>query len=168
MRFSATTVYSRERLSDFNKFVALEKRWYWLFLSLCTLVTIVSFFVSLFSGGLSKTAFFSMLLILAIDAFYAFVTFVAPSIAIKKSPTLDAEVRFEFDGDCFKVKATTKSGQRAAEHRYPTVIKARETKSVIYLFIAKQQAYIIDKATLEPSSIENFKTFLKNRSVNFK
>ena len=96
MRFSATTVYSRERLADFNKFVALEKKWFWIFLSACTVITLSSFFLALFSGGFNKTAFIGMILVLAIDAFYAFVTVIAPRIAIKKSPTLDAEVQFEF------------------------------------------------------------------------
>ena len=168
MRFSATTVYNREKLADFNRFVAFEKKWFWIFLSACTLVTLASFFVALFSVGFNKMAFFSLMLVSAIDAFYAFVTLVAPKIAMKKSPTLDAEVNFEFESDCFKVKAMTKSGQRVAEHRYPAVIKARETKDVFYLYIAKQQAYIIDKSTLSPDSAEDFRIFLRNRNINLK
>ena len=51
MRFSATTVYSRDKLADFNKFVALEKKWFWIFLSVCTVITLSSFVLLLALGS---------------------------------------------------------------------------------------------------------------------
>ncbi|MBE6644228.1 MAG: YcxB family protein [Ruminococcaceae bacterium] len=168
MRFSATTVYSRDKLADFNKFVALEKKWFWIFLSVCTAITLSSFVLLLALGSFDKTVLFGLLLILFIDAFYSFATFVIPKIAVKKSPALDAAINFEFYSDVFSVNASTKTGKETAEHRYSVIIKARETKSVFYLYIAKQQAYIVDKSTLNPDSIEDFRTFLRNRNINLK
>ena len=168
MRFSANTVYSRERLAYFNKFVALEKRWFWIFLSVATLLCSASFFLLLLWDSFNKTALFGFVLIVFIDVFYFIVTLVIPKIAVKKSPALDAQINFEFHNDCFSVCAQTKAGREAAEHRYSVIIKAREYKGDFYLFIAKQQAYIIDKASLQPDSIEDFKFFLKNRNINLK
>ena len=168
MRFSATTVYSRDKLADFNKFVALEKRWFWIFLSVCTLITLSSFILLLALGSFDKTVLFSLLLIAFIDVFYVLVTFVLPKLTVKKSPALDAEIKFEFHNDFFNVNAATKTGHESAEHRYAIIKKARESKDVIYLYIAKQQAYIIDKSTLQPDSIDDFKFFLKNRSIDVK
>ena len=168
MRFSATTVYSRDRLADFNKFAALEKKWFWIFLSVCTLITLSSFVLLLALGEFSKTVLLGVIIITLIDVFYVLVTFVIPKTAVKKSPALDAEIKFEFHSDFFNVNAVTKTGRESAEHRYSIIIKARESKGNIYLYIAKQQAYIVDVSTLEPASLDDFKTFLKNRNIDLK
>ena len=168
MRFSATTVYSRERLAGFNKFVALEKKWFWIFLSVCTAITLSAFFLLLALGTFDKTVLFGVIIVAFIDVFYLIATFIIPKSAVKKSPALDATVSFEFYTDVFSVSAETKNGREASELRYSVIVKARETADVIYLYIAKQQAYILDKSTLEPNSIEDFKTFLKNRNIDLK
>ena len=168
MRFSASATYSCERLANFNKFVALEKKWFWIFLSVCTLLTFASFILLLSLGDFNKTVLFGVVVLSLIDVFYVAVTFIAPKIAIKKSPALDAQINFEFYSDYFKAGAITKTGNETAEHRYSVIIKAKENKGDFYLYIAKQQAYIIDKSTLEPNSLDEFKTFLKNRNINLK
>ena len=168
MRFSATTVYSRDKLADFNKFVALEKKWFWLFLTVCTLVTLSSFILLLSLGTFDKTVLFGVVIVAFIDVFYIAVTFVVPKITVKRSPVLDAEIKFEFHNDFFSINAVTKTGRESAEHRYSAIIKARESKGNIYLYIAKQQAYIVDVSTLEPNSLDDFKIFLTNRNIDFK
>ena len=168
MRFTATTVYSREKLANFNKFVALEKKWFWVFLSACTIITLTSFILLLYFKTVDKTVLFGLSLIALIDVFYIVITFVIPKFAAKKSPALDAEINFEFYNDCFSVKALTKTGHETAEHRYSIIKKARGYKDSIYLYIAKQQAYIVDKSTLKPDSIEDFMLFLKNRNIDTK
>ena len=168
MRFSATTVYSRELLADFNKFVALEKKWFWIWLSVCTVLTLSAFILMLSLGTFNKTVFFGLLLVLFIDVFYLLSTFVIPKITVKKSPVLDATVNFEFYTDVFTASATTKTSRDTAEHRYAAIVKARETKDVFYLYIAKQQAYVVDKSTLKPNSVDDFRVFLKNRNIALK
>ena len=168
MRFSATTVYNREKLADFNKFVALERKWFWILLSVCTVVTLSSFLLLLALGTFDKTVLFGLLLVAFVDVFYLLITFLVPKIVAKRSPALNATISFEFHSDVFSVSAVTKTGREAAEHRYSLIIKARETTDVIYLYIAKQQAYIVDKSTLQPGSLEDFRAFLKNRNIDIK
>ena len=168
MSFSASTVYTREKLLEFNKFVAFKRRWFWVFLSVCTVICIASFILMLALDDLDKTVIISFSAMMFIDVFYVTVTFLVPRWTLKKSPALNAEIKFEFNSDNLCVNAITKHGRESAELRYSTIIKACETSTVIYLYIAKNQAYIVDKSTLEPNSVEDFKIFLKSRNIDVK
>ena len=168
MRFSASTVYSAEKLLKFNKFTAFEKKWFWLFLFFCTAMCSASFAVLSLRGSFNLTAFVCLILVSFLDVFYVFVSFALPKISLKKSPTFGATVNFEFYTDSFTVHALTKVGKKSASHRYSSLLKARETENDIYLYIAKQQAYIVDKSSIAPSSIDDFKEFLKNRNLELK
>ena len=168
MEFSASALYSAERLLKFNKFVAFGKKWVWILMSLATLICIGAFVLTWVFFGFDYTGLVCAVAIVALDVFYLVVYFVLPKSTVKKSPSLDATVNFEFYHDHFKATAETKTGHESAEHRYALIIKAKENNGDLYLYIAKQQAYILDITTIEPSNYENFKLFLKNRNITTK
>ena len=168
MSFSASTVYTREKLLNFNKFVTLKKRKFWILIAVCTVLCLASFILDLALGDFDKTIIVAFAVVVLMDVFYFATYFIIPRWTLKKSPALNAEIKFEFYNDNFCVSSVFKHGRESIELRYPTVVKAYETPTVIYLYITKNQAYIVDKTNLEPNSVEDFKIFLKNRNIDVK
>ena len=149
MEFSASTVYTYERLYGFNMYVVRKKLWFWILLSLSTVMCAISFGLSIAMRDVGLFEIFLVALIVLIDAVSVITYLVIPRSAIKKGPAFNSTVNFEFYHDCLKISADTKIGKEVSELRYSAIVKYAEANSDIYLFISKNQAFIIDKASLK-------------------
>ena len=165
MEFSAATVYTYERLYGFNIFVAKKKLWFWILLAVSTLMCGMAFALSLSMGDVGLFEIFLVALIVLIDVVSIITYFVIPRSSIKKSPALNSTVNFEFYHDNLKISAETRFGKEVSELRYSAIVKYAERVNDIYLFISKNQAFIIDEASLSGATVEELKEFLKRRNV---
>ena len=168
MEFSATTLYTYDRLYSFNMYVVRKKLWFWLLLSFSTVMCAISFGLSLATGDVGIFEIFLIALIILIDAVSLVTYLVIPRSAIKKAPALNSSINFEFYHDCLKISADTKIGKEVSELRYSAIVKYAETNSDVYLFISKNQAFIIDKASLSGVTVEELKEFLQLRNIKTK
>ena len=166
MEFSAATVYTYERLYGFNLFVAKKKLWFWILLAISTLTCIMAFSMSLIAGNVGFIEIFLIASVIFVDVISVITYFVIPRSAIKNSPALNSTVIFEFYHDCLKICAETKLGKEASELLYSSIVKYDESKGDIYLFISKNQAFIVDKAAVSEGAAEKLTEFLKLRIKN--
>lgn len=166
MEFSAATVYTYERLYGFNIFVAKKKLWFWILLAVSTLLCAMSFGLSLAMGDVGIFEIFLISLVVLIDVVSVITCFVIPRSAIKKGPAFNSTVNFEFYHDYLKISADTKLGKENSELRYSAIVKYAEANNDVYLFISKNQAFIIDKASLTGGNAEKLVEFLKLKIEN--
>jgi len=165
MEFSAATVYTYERLYGFNIFVAKKKLWFWILLAVSTLLCAMSLGLSIAMKDVGIFEIFLVALIVLMDVVSVITYFVIPRSAIKKSPALNSTVNFEFYHDYLKISADTKLGKENSELRYSAIVKYAEANNDVYLYISKNQAFIIDKASLTGATVEELRDFLKMRNV---
>ena len=165
MEFSANTVYTYDRLCGFNTYVVLKRLWFWILLCISTVLCAISFALSLATDSVGIFEIFLIAFVVLIDVVSVITYFVVPRSAIKKAPAFNSTVNFEFYHDYLKISADTKHGKEASELRYSAIVKYAETKSDAYLFISKNQAFIIDKASLTGATVEELRDFLKMRNV---
>lgn len=168
MKFSNRTIYDKERLIRFNNFVALRKRFFWIFMIVCTILVSISFALTLALKGYDSTILLCFALIVVVDITYAFCSLILPRITINKAAALNADILFEFQEDTFKISATTKNATESSELNYSALIKVMESSRDIYLYISTRQAYILDKSGFNFGCPNEFVKFLKDKNIPYK
>ena len=128
MKFSNRTVYDKERLIRFNNFIILKKRFFWLFMIVCTVLVFGSFALTLALRIYDSTILLCFALTIFIDITYVLGYLVLPRFTVNKAVGLNTNILFEFQEDTFKLSATNKNG---------TIIIALAFCSVLILVIAK-------------------------------
>ena len=168
MKFSNRTIYDKERLIRFNNFVVLKKRFFWVFMIVCTVLVSISFALTLALKIYDSTILLCFALIMVVDITCSFCSLILPRITINKATALNADILFEFQEDTFKLSATNKNGTDSSELNYSSIIKVMESKCDIYLFISKRQGYILDKSGFEAGCPDELLEFLKGKNIPYK
>lgn len=163
MRFSASTVYSYKRLLEFSDYTCLKKKWIWIIMAIATVIVTICFSLQFSLIGYDSTLTISFCAIVIIDVLYTFMCFGLPRITLKKSPALDAEIRFEFHENFYKIEATMPSGNELSQLNYTALKKIEETKNNIYLYVSQNQAYIVDKGGFTFGTAEEFVDFISTK-----
>ena len=163
MRFSANTVYDLDRLVRFSRYVSLKKRWVWIIMAAASALVALTFILQLALIGHDVTVTVAFVGIIFIDALYAFMCFVLPTITYKKSPALNAKIRYEFSEDTYTITAELSTGSEQSVLKYTTLKKVLFTDSDIYLFIGPNQAHIVDKSGFELGEADAFLQFIESK-----
>ena len=163
MKFSANTTYNLDRLVRFSRYVSIKKRWVWITTGIATAIVSLTFILQLALIGFDATITWAFCGVLFIDTLYAFMCFVLPKITYKKSPALDAVIRYEFYDDTYTITAELKVGKETSELSYSTIKKVMKSNDDIYLFIGPNQAHIVDKSGFELGTADNFEQFIETK-----
>ena len=168
MGFCVDTVYDSKTLLAFNRFFLRSRIWFFLFLLISTALVSFAFALSIVMNFCDVWMVCAFALVCIVDISTVLTHFVAPHFALKKSPVLNATVHFEFDAVNYTVSAKNEKIDERSISAYSTIIKARETKSHIYLFISSMQAYIIDKNGFSLGDPDGLVDHLISKGVKYK
>ena len=168
MRFSNHTIYDKKRLIRFSDFVALRKRFFWIFIVVCNALILVAFAFNIAFKSYDSVIPSCFTLTIVIDLICVFCSFIFPRITVKRSPALNADILFEFQEDSFKVSAKTKNSTDFSELNYPALVKVMESEQDIYLYLSARQAYVLDKSGFNSGSPDEFVEFLKDKNIPYK
>ena len=168
MRFSATTVYDKERLLRFNHFIIFRKRFFWALMIACNVLVVLCAALVLALDPQDHTILAYAALIGIIDVAVVFCWFILPRFTLDKSPMLNADVVFEFGEENFKVFAVMKNCNDSSELNYSAIVKVMESKEDIYVFISKTQSFVMDKSGFTVGSAEELLQFLKEKNIPYK
>ncbi len=168
MKFTNRTIYNKDRLLRFNDFVILKKRFFLVYMIVCSVLILISTVVLIALDSFTPALLRGFLFFGVVVILYFVCGLVVPRFTINKSIGLNADVFFEFQDDVFKISTTYKNGTEMSELKYSSIIKIMESKSDIYLFISARQSYILDKTGFELGSVDEFLNFLKDKNVPYK
>ena len=163
MKFSASTVYSYKRLLGFSDYTCLKKKWIWIIMAAATVIVSICFSLQFTLLGYDSTLTFSFCAVILIDLLYSFMCFGLPRITLKKSPALNAQIRFEFYESFYKIEASLSNGNEQSQLNYSALKKVDKTKNSIYLYVSQNQAYIVDKDGFTLGSAEEFMSFISSK-----
>ena len=168
MKISAKTVYSADTLLGFNYYFARTKLWFYILLAISTLLVTGSFTMSLALDFCDLTMIICFVAIIVLDALIIYTHFIHPRFTVKKTPSLDAIVCFEFSDENFTVSAKNDRIDETSTSAYSTIIKAAESNSFIYLYISKVQAFIVDKSGFTEGTPDSLIDFLVSKGIKYK
>jgi hypothetical protein len=148
MPVSVNTVYTKERLLRFNNYVMASKKLTWILFGICTLWVAACFIVLAALGLTDSTVTLCMVLLLVMDITYVLCAFVLPRFTLGKSKSLNTEVRYTFGDDSFELCAVNQYANETSVVRYTAIAKVGKKDTDLYLFISRQQGYIVDLSAL--------------------
>ena len=165
MNIKASCVYTREKLLDMNFYLAKSKVFMWIMLGVATSLISFSFVLGLILKTLTSPIIFCFVAVLAFDLIYVYCYFILPYSAVKKSPSLNIRISYDFSDDGFAIYAENINGNESATLKYSVLKKTVLYKDSLFLFISRHQAYVIDVATLEGGTAEELIAHLSSKGV---
>ena len=160
MEILNTTHYDKKRLLKFNSFTVSRNIGIWIIISIATALVSACYVLQFLFLERSTAISFSFFFIIFFDVLYVLMAFVFPAISIKKSKSNNITIHYVFKDNTFFMSAETPIGTEKAELPYGNIIKASEAEDDIYLYIAKNQAYIVDKSGFPDNNLTAFKNLI--------
>ncbi len=150
--------------SAYKKFVRLTTKWMkplYLILEILMGLSILACIFTLISGNKeiipTMVIFIALeILVIAYDIFFPHLSYLLTKI------TNNVEEKHLFLDDSFTVETKGKNLTSSATVKYDLLKKVYEDKEYFYIYISKNQAYIVDKATVSDGSEGE----LRNRLVS--
>ena len=153
MPIEITTVYDKQRLIRFNNYVAASRKWFWIFLGICTAIVA-------FACVIAPEVWHYALILLGMDLLCVLFYFVIPRFTIKRSVAFNATVQYVFDAEQILIQSESKHAKESSETRYTVIKRVGKHGSDLYLFISSMQAYVVDLSTLTEQQIADLRAVL--------
>lgn len=165
MEIKTKTEYTADRLLRFNTVHVLRNKLRWFLYSGVTIVFFVMSMLALikgikendYKGLIFYSAIFAIILLL--DAYMLFVSFVIPRFKIKKAPVVGAILMVIFNDEGIIVNGHTDNTDSNTKQGYGSIETVIKKGTELYLYINKSNAYIVD---LSNASLEEV-AFLKEK-----
>ena len=163
MKLTSRTLNDRDRLLRFSNYVGLHKIKLWLILLAVTALVTVPFILQFTGFGVDAKVIIAFCLVLIVDIFYLVSYFVVPRYALNRSPLLGLTIVFTFLDSIFAMDALTKKGSDRSTFKYSELVKVRESKQDLYLYITKSQAFIVDKSGFSEEELAELKNYINSK-----
>ncbi len=159
------SVYDYDTVYELNKFFLNRRGKSNRFLNAVLItVNIIIFLIFVFItafSGFDTLITVATLLIVLLDALCLFCCVALPKIVSKKASAVTTEITFRFKEDEIEIEAKKPNFTENSTVSYEGITDFEENKNYFYLFISKNQAYVVDINRLEnsnPSFLRNFLT----------
>ena len=164
------SVYDYDTVYELNKFFLNRRGKSNHFLNAVLItVNVIMLFIFLLITAISGFDLFMTVAILVIaflDAIYLFSHVALPKIVSKKASAVVAEITFRFKEDEIEIEAKKPNFIENSTVRYEGITDFQENKNYFYLFISKNQAYVVDINRLENSNPSYLRNFLTEKCKN--
>ncbi|MBE6588259.1 MAG: YcxB family protein [Ruminococcaceae bacterium] len=161
MSVNVNTVYSKERLLRFTKFVLAGKKPLWILMGICTLIVYSCFAVVEILGDADSTIWLCLILITLLDIIYLVFYLVVPRFTVNKAKNLDMTVSFEFTEENIRIHAQNELIKEEMTVKYATVTKVARMDNDVYLYSGPHQAFIVDISELSGKDITYIRSLLE-------
>ena len=169
MPIQTTTVYTRERLLRFSRYMAASKWYMWPILIVDLLAVGVMCVLDYLTYQTVSAGWATLfVVILAMGILLAIMLWVVPPLTVKKANNLDAVVEMSFSEESVTYTAGGMHVTESGEFKYPMFLKYVKNHTELYLYISKQQCYIVDLAPLSPEQTEQLRTLLSQKIISKK
>ena len=160
MELKNTTVYTKQRLLRFNDYFWLQRKAFFIFMAVCTLMIWACVALLIFIDALDDTVLFCGIMVTFMDLAYLFGAFVLPRWTLNKAPSLDAVLDYVFKDGEMSISVETSKESANSTVKYSAIIKIGKKDDDAYLFISKRQGYIVDLSELSELEIDALKTLV--------
>lgn len=161
------SLYDYDAIYEFNKFIINRRGRSNRFLNVALItvnaVMLLAFLLVNAISGFDLFMTVAILVIAFLDAIYLFSHVALPKIISKKASAVVAEITFCFKENEIEIEARKPNFTENATVRYEGMIDFQENKNYFYLFVEKNQAYIVDVNQLENSNPSFLRSFLSEK-----
>ena len=168
MPIELKTVYTKDRLLKFYKVVAASKKWFWILMTICSLLVISASVFLAIVDELTSTTIAGLIFIVAMDITYIILYFVAPHFTINKSKILNTVIDYSFDSDTVTSHAVNSYINETSTIKYSVIFKVIKKDYDLYLFTARNRAMLVDISSLSSDQIALLKNTIESQIASKK
>lgn len=162
MTIEATTVYTKERMLKFNRYVVMSKKWFWIFMLICNIFMIADIASLIYFANFDWAILF-LILIAVIDFKLLFGNFIAPRMAMKKQTVFNANIKYSLNEQHIHIQSSTDNFTAESTYNYSAIIKAPAQGDELYLFTSKWQAFVVDMSELSDEQKSLLRALLEDK-----
>ncbi len=160
MELKISTVYTKQRLLRFNDYFWMQRKVFFSFMAVCTLLVWASVALLIFIDALTDTVVLCSVMVTFMDLAYLFGAFVLPRLTANKAPAADAVLDYVFRDGEMSINVETDKENANSTIKYPAIIKVGKKNDDVYLFISKRQGYIVDVSELSEIELDALKALV--------
>lgn len=160
MEIKTTTIYDKDRLIRFNHFMSLQRKVFWLIMSIVTLGFVGYYIYFTMTYGFYVKMLFACSLIIVNDIVYIVLHIVMPYFTVKKSKSLNAEIEYIFYDEYFTVNASSVYENSESKMSYSVIKRALKRNNELYLISGNRRAFLVDLSTLTAEEANGLKEIL--------
>ena len=174
MEIKTKTEYTVERLIKFNTVHAFKNKLIWViyigFTSLILAGTIATVVKGIKTGNYGGLLMYVLVLAAAIayDTYVVIKNFVIPRKKIKEAPIVGATFKVIFREDGIEVFGHLKSNDSHSAHSYLSLETVIKKGNELYLYVNKNNAYIVDASPILESELLQIKEAVTKKVKNVK
>ncbi len=159
------TVYTKERLLSFYKSILNFRIPGLIIMGICNAIVFVAVVMMWLTGEEFSLITDKVALIVVADLVLLLVTIMLPRLMTRKAKNLNAEIIYTFSQDELHVEAKSKHVDESATVRYSYFSKIIKHGTELNLFIANNQAYIVDLSALSEAEQNELKDLLQAKTL---
>lgn len=168
MPIELKTVYTKDRLLKFYKVVAASKKWFWILMTICSLLVISASVFLAIVDELTSTTIAGLIFIVAMDITYIILYFVAPHFTINKSKILNMVIDYTFDTDTITSHSVNSYLDETSTVKYSLIFKVIKKDYELYLYTARNSAMLVDISSLSSDQIALLKNTIESQIASKK
>ena len=159
----ADVVYDKNQFAKFIKFSIVDRPLKWIVYLIGTILVTVALILNIGNNYMPMYLVAAILIGLA-DLIVLFSYFLYPIIKLKNfSEEQVISNHFEFGENEIRFSSESKMANGTAKLSYQQIHSVKESKTCIYIYVARRKAMIIDKSSITEGSVSDLKTLLRQK-----
>ncbi|MBQ9130871.1 MAG: YcxB family protein [Clostridia bacterium] len=158
---TVTTLYTRERLLQFNNFVLRSRRFFNWTMGIATLLTLLSTLLVYCYDALDSTILICFFTVLGLDLVQVLLSVVLPRLNVGKSKILGMEIEYTFEETGFHYRSSGQFAKEEGTVQYAMVKRAEKQGKELYLMLNNISGNLVDLSTLSDYEEDELRKLLE-------
>lgn len=162
MEIRGKSTYDWRSIKKFNNFIFFKRRkWLSILWIFAYVLSAIGFVFEIVTDNFDGDSIERLILLVLVALWAVFLWFVKPKIRYNKNKLIhNMENEFVFTEDGFTMCQHGDGIDSSGNMEYSAVFKVFEAKEFFYIYLTKNQVYMIEKATLEGGSAYDLRELL--------
>lgn len=162
MEIRGKSTYNWQSIKKFNNFIFFKRRkWLSILWIFAYVLSGIGFVFEIVTDNFDGNSIERLILLVLVALWLVFLWFVYPKIKYSKNKLIhNMENEFVFNEDAFTMYQNSSSSDGNNTFKYSALWKVFETKDFFYIYLTQNQAYIVEKSTLEGGSAYDLRELL--------
>lgn len=158
---TVTTVYTKERLLQFNNYVLRSRKFSNWVMGIATVITILGTLLVYFFDALDTTVILCFFTVIGLNLVQVFLSVVLPRLTVGKSKILGTEIEYTFEETGFHYRSFGQYTKEEGTVQYALLKRAEKKGKELYLMLNNISGNVVDLSTLSDYEEDELRKMLE-------
>lgn len=158
---TVTTVYTKERLLQFNNYVLRSRKFSNWVMGIATVITILGTLLVYCLDALDTTVILCFFTVIGLNLVQVFLSVVLPRLTVGKSKILGTEIEYTFEETGFHYRSFGQYTKEEGTVQYALLKRAEKRGKELYLMLNNISGNLVDLSTLSDYEEDELRKLLE-------